>query len=283
MTFARRSVTRSRSGTTTGIVRSVCAAALLSGTVTGSGAADPPAPRPELTMVYEPREHVGTNGLTLPYRLLEPAGAEAGRKYPLVLFLHGAGERGDDNTAPLKHAARDFADPGLRARHPAYVVIPQCPANGKWSDVDWSKDASDLPERASDAMQTTKELLDEMVEKAAVDRDRIYVTGLSMGGFGTWDVIARHPDFFAAAAPICGGGDPATVGRFKSLPIWCFHGAQDQVVKVARSREMVESLRAAGSGVRYTEYPDAQHDSWTRTYANPEFHDWLFAQRRGGR
>ena len=95
-----------------------------------------------------------------------------------------------------------------------------------------------------------------------------------------WDAIARYPNFFAAAAPICGGGDPKTVSKFKSLPIWCFHGAKDPVVKVGRSREMVDALKAVGSSIKYTEYPEAQHDSWTQTYSNPELYDWMFAQRR---
>lgn len=229
---------------------------------------------------YEPREFAGSNGTTLKYRLLKPLDYQPGKKYPLVLFLHGAGERGNDNAITLKHAAKDLCNPKLRAQYPAYVVIPQCPTDRKWSEVDWSKESSSLPETASPAMQNIKELLDEMVENAGIDSDRVYITGLSMGGYGTWDAIARYPGFFAAAAPICGGGDPKTVDQFKKLPIWCFHGAKDSVVKVGRSREMVDALRAVGSDVRYTEYPDAEHDSWTATYANPEFYTWLFAQRR---
>lgn len=242
-------------------------------TATAATAADP-------TSVFEPREFVGSPGTPLKYRLLKPLGYESGKKYPLVLFLHGAGERGDDNAITLKHGAKDFASPENRSKYPAYVVVPQCPKDHKWSEVDWSKETSSLPEKASDALQSVKELVDDMVENAGVDRNRIYITGLSMGGYGTWDAIARYPDYFAAAAPICGGGDPKTVSLFKKLPIWCFHGAKDPVVKVGRSIEMVDALRAVGSNVRYTEYPEAQHDSWTETYSNPEFYTWLFAQRR---
>jgi predicted peptidase len=234
----------------------------------------------DLASVYEPREFVGSNGEPLQYRLLKPKGYEPGKKYPLVLFLHGAGERGSDNTATLKHAAKNFAADSFRSQHPAYIVIPQCPTERKWSEVDWSKDESALPSQPSQSMQSVKELLDDMLENAGVDRNRVYITGLSMGGYGTWDAIARYPDFFAAAAPICGGGDPETVSRFRQLPVWCFHGARDSVVPVARSRSMVDALRAVGSPVRYTEYPEAEHDSWTETYSNPEFFDWLFAQRR---
>jgi predicted peptidase len=234
----------------------------------------------ELTKLYEPREYVGKSGKPLKYRLIKPVDYKFGKKYPLVLFLHGAGERGDDNAATLRHAAKDFSNPQTRSKYPAYVVIPQCPTGKKWSEVDWSKDSSELPEEPSDAMQSIKELIDDMIENAGVDRNRIYITGLSMGGYGTWDAIARYPGFFAAAAPICGGGDPKTVDKFKSLPIWCFHGAKDPVVKVIRSREMIEALQKVGSNAKYTEYPEAQHDSWTQTYSNPELFDWMFAQRR---
>jgi predicted peptidase len=234
----------------------------------------------ELTKLYEPREYVGKSGKPLKYRLIKPVDYKFGKKYPLVLFLHGAGERGDDNAATLRHAAKDFSYPQTRSKYPAYVVIPQCPTGKKWSEVDWSKDSSELPEEPSDAMQSIKELIDDMVENAGVDPNRIYITGLSMGGYGTWDALARYPGFFAAAAPICGGGDPKTVDQFKSLPIWCFHGAKDPVVKVIRSREMIEALQKVGSNAKYTEYPEAQHDSWTQTYSNPELFDWMFAQRR---
>jgi predicted peptidase len=238
------------------------------------------APPSDPNKAFEPREFVGTNGMPLKYRLIKPLGYEPGKKYPLVLFLHGAGERGDDNAITLKHAAKDLADPVRRAKYPAYIVIPQCPKDKKWSEVDWSKATSSLPESASDSMQSVKELLDEMIENAGVDANRVYITGLSMGGYGTWDAIARYPGFFAAAAPICGGGDPKTVDRFRKLPIWCFHGGQDTVVKPIRSQEMVEALKAVGSDIRYTEYPEAGHDSWSMTYSNPELYEWLFSKRR---
>jgi predicted peptidase len=238
------------------------------------------APPSDPIKAFEPREYVGTNGVPLKYRLIKPLGYQPGKKYPLVLFLHGAGERGDDNAITLKHAAKDFADPARRAKYPAYIVIPQCPKEKKWSEVDWSKETSDLPESASDSMQSIKELLDEMIENAGVDNDRIYITGLSMGGYGTWDAIARYPGFFAAAVPICGGGDPKTVDRFRKLPIWCFHGGKDRVVKPIRSQEMVAALQKVGSDIRYTEYPDAEHDSWSMTYSNPELYEWLFSKRR---
>ncbi len=249
--------------------------------MTGSAEAQESKKEPmDLARVYEPREFVGTNKIPLRYRLLKPFQYKHGDKYPLILFLHGAGERGTDNALTLKHAAKDFADETRRAEYPCYVVIPQCPPEKKWSEVDWSKDSSTLPEHPSESLQSVKELLDEMLESAGVDPNRVYITGLSMGGYGTWDAIARYPDFFAAAVPICGGGDPATAPKFAKTPIWCFHGDQDQAVKVGRSREMIDSLKALGATPIYTEYPGVGHDSWTASYSNPKLYSWLFAQKK---
>jgi predicted peptidase len=124
-------------------------------------------------------------------------------------------------------------------------------------------------------------LLDDIIRTYRVDRDRVYLTGLSMGGFGTWDLAAAHPEKFAAIAPICGGGNPQNAKKLARLPIWVFHGAKDPTVPIERSREMVEALKAAGANVKFTVYPEAQHDSWTETYNNPEFYQWLLEQKRG--
>lgn len=228
---------------------------------------------------FEVREYQGTNGQTLKYRLLKPADYTEGKKYPVVVFLHGAGERGDDNVKQLVHGAKQFATPERRKEFPAFVIAPQCPTGKRWSEVDWSKDTSVLPENPSDAMGLVKDLLDEMIENSQVDTKRIYITGLSMGGYGTWDAIARYPNFFAAAIPICGGGDPNTVEKFKNTPIWCFHGDEDQAVKVGRCREMVDALKKVDGDIKYTEYPGVGHDSWTLTYANPEIYTWLFSKK----
>lgn len=230
--------------------------------------------------LFEPREFTGANGKTLKYRLLKPQGYNPERKYPVVVFLHGAGERGDDNRAQLKHGMAEFCKPQWREKYPSYVIAPQCPTGQKWSDVDWSLPSSTLPERISESLQLTMELVDTMAADAAVNKNRIYLTGLSMGGYGTWDALARRPDFFAAAIPICGGGDPKTAATFAKVPLWCFHGDDDKAVPVHRSREMIEALKGAGGQPKYTEYPGVGHDSWTRSYANPEVIDWMFKQLR---
>lgn len=230
--------------------------------------------------LFEPREFVGTNGETLKYRLLKPSPYNADREYPLVIFLHGAGERGSDNKAQLKHGMAEFCKAKWRDKYPCYVLAPQCPEGEKWSDVDWSAPSSELPAKPSKSMELVFELADTMVKDSAVNDNRVYITGLSMGGYGTWDALARRPSFFAAAIPICGGGDPKTAARFAHVPIWCFHGDADQAVPVKRSREMIEALKAAGGSPKYTEYPGVGHDSWTRTYADPEVIEWLFSQIR---
>lgn len=233
-----------------------------------------------LLQVFEPREYVDESGQSLNYRLMKPIDFKPSKKYPLVLFLHGAGERGDDNVLQLVHAAKQFANEERRRQYPAYVLFPQCPKEKRWVEVDWKLDAHTMPEEPSASMVLVKALVDTMVETAGIDETRIYITGLSMGGFGTWDAIARYENFFAAAAPVCGGGDPTTANRYVDLPLWCFHGAKDRVVKFHRSQEMVDALKSLGGAPKFTVYPNAEHDSWTETYSNPELYDWMFAQVR---
>ncbi len=237
-------------------------------------------PNDPMLKIFEPREYVDASGVSLNYRLMKPIDYKPGKKYPLVIFLHGAGERGDDNLAQLKHAAREFANEERRRQYPAYILAPQCPIEKKWVEVDWKLDNSEMPEEPSQSLTLVKTLADLMIETAGIDESRIYITGLSMGGYGTWDALARYENFFAAAAPICGGGDPKSVKSFTNVPIWCFHGTKDKVVKVQQSTQMVEALKSLGGTPKFTEYPEAEHDSWTQTYANPELYEWLFAQER---
>ena len=217
----------------------------------------------------EPREFRGTDGGTLHYRLFKPKGADSGKRFPLVLFLHGAGERGDDNRKTVVHGIGEFLS--RQEKHPCYIVIPQCPTGGRWS----SRGAD-----PTKPMARTLALVDSLIEKEAVDAKRVYVTGLSMGGFGTWDALGRRPDFFAAGVPICGGGDPAQAKRIAKVPQWVFHGDADKAVNVKLSRQMVAALKKAGGMPKYTEYPGVGHNSWGRAYATEELHAWLFKQRK---
>jgi predicted peptidase len=239
------------------------------------------APAADALDHFSARTYKNEKQAVLLYRLMQPEGYQAEKKYPLVIFLHGAGERGNDNFAQLKHGMRDFASDENRKKYPAFVIAPQCPTNQKWVDVDWSKDSSTMPKEPAPSMQLTLELIAALQKEFSIDASRIYITGLSMGGYGSWDALQRHPEIFAAGAPICGGGDPAHAVKFKNVPVWAFHGDQDTAVKVNRSREMIAALKAAGATPKYTEYPGVGHDSWSATYKNPEFYTWLFEQQKG--
>jgi predicted peptidase len=222
---------------------------------------------------FKPKE----DGPALKYRILTPLDYDANKKYPVVLFLHGAGERGDDNKVQLVHGMKDFAADEMRKKHPAFVIAPQCPKNEWWTKR--NDEAADKP--ADDPLGLSVQLIEDLKKKYSIDADRIYITGLSMGGYGSWEALKRMPDYFAAAIPICGAGDPKAVEKFKNVPVWVFHGDKDGAVKVERSQEMVEALKSAGASPKYTEYPGVGHDSWTATYKNPEVTDWLFEQNRG--
>jgi len=174
----------------------------------------------------------------------------------------------------------DFASDEIMAKYPAFVIAPQCPDDRKWVEVDWRLDAHTLPESPSVSLEATLRLIEALQKEFDIDSTRIYLTGLSMGGYGVWDMLARKPELFAAAVPICGGGDPAVAAKFKDVPLWAFQGDQDDAVKPKRSREMIDALKAAGGTPKYTEYPGVGHDSWTQTYADPALYEWLFAQRK---
>jgi poly(3-hydroxybutyrate) depolymerase len=225
------------------------------------------------------KEH-SSGGTTLRYRLLTPPAPADGSALPLVLFLHGAGERGDDNTAQLKHGAVEFQR--RQGQNPCFVLIPQCPEGKRWVEVDWGgkAGAGTFPAEPTVPLAQSIEVIDALIASGAVDPDRVYVTGLSMGGYGTWYAAGMPGNRFAAVAPMCGGGDPLWAARYKDLPVWAFHGDRDEAVPPGRSREMIDAIRKAGGQPKYTEYQGVGHDCWTQTYADDAFHAWLFSQRR---
>jgi predicted peptidase len=198
--------------------------------------------------------------VTMDYLLYLPKDYEDHDSWPLLLFLHGAGERGDDLELVKVHGPPKLIEEGKE--FPFLVVSPQCPRGRYWQAVELGA------------------LLDEICEKHRVDQDRIYVTGLSMGGFGTWALASYQPERLAAIAPICGGGERHWARNIGQLPAWVFHGAKDDAVPLERSEQMVESLQRVGNDVKFTVYPDAAHDSWTETYNNPELYEWLLKQKR---
>ncbi len=235
------------------------------------------------TSVYSKEIFKDSVGHALNYRLLTPLVEfkdcmEAKKTYPLVVFLHGAGERGDDNEKQLIHGSKLFSDIETRVNHPAFVIFPQCPEGKKWVEVDWSLPAHDMPAEASENLQLTLDLIDSMIENYPIDTSRIYVIGLSMGGYGVWDIISRYPDKFAAAVPICGGGDEAQALKIKDVPIWAFHGGNDRLVPTQRTRNMINAVKKAGGHPKYTEYPGVGHLSWNKAFAEPDLLDWLFSQ-----
>ena len=225
------------------------------------------------------REFDGPGGKLL-YRLYTPKGASPENRLPLILFLHGAGERGDDNALQLKNCMKQFLQ--QQEKYPAFIVAPQCPKGKKWNEVDWHAASHRTPEKPSDPFASLIPLLDVLRKDLPVDGKRLYVTGLSMGGYGTWDLITRLPDTFAAAVPICGGGDETQAAAMAKVPQWIFHGGADTVVKVERSRHMVEALKKAGAEPKYTEYPGVGHNSWDKAYGEPDLWAWLFAQKKSG-
>jgi predicted peptidase len=222
--------------------------------------------------------------------MLYPTKYDVNKKYPVILFLHGAGERGKDNEKQLKWGADLFLDSANRAKYPAFVIFPQCPENRTWAnmkrDLDGSADSLGnfvFYSAGSEVvpLRLAMKLIDSLSKTAQADPDRIYVGGLSMGGMGTFEILWRKPHFFAAAFAICGGGDPNKVGVYaKDFPIWVFHGGADNVVPVSNSRLMVNSLKAAGAKVKYTEYPGVGHNSWSNAFAEPDFLEWLFQQKK---
>lgn len=217
-------------------------------------------------------------GGQLPYVIARPANWSAKKKYPLLVFLHGAGERGTDNQRQLTWG-RAWMEQAV-TQYQAVVVAPQCPGNCRWAEVDWNRPAHDMPADMSRPMRDLFELLPSIEKECAIDPARRYVAGISMGGYGTWDALCRRPDYFAAAVPICGGADEKQAKAIAKIPVWTFHGDSDGAVPVVRSRNIVEALKKAGGKPKYTEYPGVGHDSWNNAFADPQLLKWLFEQRR---
>ena len=197
------------------------------------------------------------------YLLFLPEGyGKINKQWPMILFLHGAGERGSDLEIVKKHGPPKIVK--NKKDFPFIVVSPQCPQDKWWPDK----------------VEVLIKLLDDIVSRYRVDEQRVYLTGLSIGGYGTWTLAAACPERFAAIAPICGGGKRFMANRIKDVPVWAFHGAKDKVVSAKESEEMVNAIKARGGDAKLTVYPDAGHDSWTATYNNQELYDWFLKHRR---
>ena len=217
---------------------------------------------------------------TLRYRLLSPYAVEEGKKYPVVVFFHGAGQRGNDN----EHQLDDFPDllknQSGRKKYPCYILVPQCPASQQWVNVNWHDSTEIFPAEISTSENLSMQLLSDYEKKFPIDTSRIYITGLSMGGYAVWDLICRYPEKFAAAVPVCGGGDEHEAEKIIRIPIWAFHGEKDDMVFPYRSENMVTAVNAQGGNAKITLYPGVGHASWNNAYADDKLFEWMFALRK---
>lgn len=218
----------------------------------------PPVVSSQIESTFEtdiPRHMSGNYLMYLPERY-----DRSQQRWPLILFLHGSGQRGNNLQAVKKHGLPRVVE--TKRDFPFIVISPQCPAGKEWSS------------------EYLNELLDDIIGHYRVDPNRVYLTGLSMGGDGVWDLAARHPEKFAAIAPVCGSGNPSRARSLRNVPTWVFHGALDREVPPASSQAMVNALKRAGGTVKFTLYPKAGHNCWDETYSNPELYRWLLQQRR---
>ena len=220
------------------------------------------------------------------YRLLLPKDFDATKKYPLLLFLHGSGERGNDNAKQLTHGGAFFLKEDVRDNYPAIVVFPQCSDNSTWARIEVTGEFGNREFIFFEEGEPTAEMLllegliAHLKETYRVDTKRMYLGGLSMGGFGTFELVRRNPRMFAAAFPICGGASPDIAGKLKKLDWWVFHGGADDVVPPKYSTQMVEALKAKRASVKYSLYPAVKHNSWDYAFAEPELLPWLFSKSK---
>jgi len=227
------------------------------------------------------KQFTTNSGYKLNYRVLYPENYDPSRKYPVLLFLHGAGERGSDNEAQLVHGGDMLASHANQTKYPAIIIAPQCTAEDYWVDYRRPSDgqARYYPANAAitKPLAAVKELLDSFISKGKVDTKRIHITGLSMGGMGTFDLLCRYPNLFATATPICGAVNLERAARYKGkTAIRIYHGAADSVVDAQFSRDAFDTLKKAGTNVQYKEYPGVEHNSWNNAFAEPDYLSWMF-------
>ena len=224
---------------------------------------------------------------TMQYRILKPLNFQKSKKYPVVLFMHGAGERGSDNRSQLKHGSNLFSSTMNREKFEAFVIFPQCPNKSYWANIDYSFKPNGLGFSFKEHAEPMKSLalvmnlMDDFSKNEYVDTDRIYVMGLSMGGMATFELLYRQQNFYAAAIPICGGANEATAQKYAaSTPVWIIHGADDKTVNPVYSLKMAQAIIDAGGSVRLSIYDNISHMSWNRAFEEPDFLSWLFSKSR---
>ena len=237
--------------------------------------------------IYEKREFKYAEGQVLPYRILYPANYDKSKKYPLLLFLHGAGERGKDNEKQLTWGSKLFITEENRKNFPAIVIMPQCPEESFWAVTKIDRTTTplkiefDYTAPPNWPLAAANELVKKVINEEAVDKKQVFISGLSMGGMGTFESVYRYPELYAAALPICGGGDVNHYDkRVAKVPFWIFHGAADAVVDPQLSRNMVEKLKSLKADVKYTEYPGVNHNSWINAFAEKDYLSWMLLHKK---
>lgn len=233
------------------------------------------------------REYFIQAGDSLNYRILYPENFRKGRKYPLLLFLHGAGERGDDNQAQLTHGSELFLKAENREKFPSIVIFPQAPKEDYWAKVEVKRDTTPYQfdfknrEEPTRSLSLVMKLMDSLVKEKFVKKDQVYVGGLSMGGMGTYELIYKRPEMFAAAFAICGGANPGIASDYpKGFPIWIFHGEKDDIVPPHLSKEMAREINHHGGNAKLSLYPVDNHNSWDSAFSEPYLMSWLFSQKK---
>lgn len=227
--------------------------------------------------IYQNKE----NNSALPYNIFYPdIYYQKDAKIPLFVWLHGAGERGDDNVSQLIHIVPYLASDIVQSKFPSIIVAPQCPKEQYWAPVKRFEWTIENNGQVTPPMDNVMKLIEQLLKDPKIDKSRVYIGGLSMGGFGTLDLLGRKPQWFAAAVPICGGADLRQTSNYKNVPLWIFHGAKDMVVPVTLSRDLVQMLETYGATPRYTEYPEGGHDVWNQAIREPDLLTWLFSQSK---
>lgn len=221
---------------------------------------------------------------TLKYRLLKPLNYNPNQQYPVHLFLHGSGERGADNISQLKHGGALFLEPENRVKYNSWVLFPQCPENDRWPKLksdSWDITFPDEPSEPNKNLGLVILLMDEFIQKKQVDKNRVYVSGLSMGAMGTFEILYRRPNMFAAATPICGNGSTKFVDQYANkVPLWVFHGSDDKVVSPKRTLDLVKAIKKAGGNPRMTIYENIDHISWDFAFAEEDFLKWIYSKTK---
>ena len=232
--------------------------------------------------LYESQVFISEND-TLKYRILKPFNYDPAKQYPVHLILHGSGERGDDNVAQLTYGAKLFLKKENRENYNSWVIFPQCSINDRWPSLDsdsWDKNFDNEIKKPNKSLALVILLMDKFIETKQVDKERIYLSGLSMGGMGTFELLYRRPDMFAAATPICGNGSIDFVDRYANkVHIWVFHGSDDKIVSPKHSLKMVNAIIHSGGSPKMTLYENTAHGSWINAFDEKDFLKWFHSKK----